>query len=519
MTTYKQLNTFHPSYSLSWFEQAKDLYLGGDRLMSKIANYLPMAVGEPVSNYQERTRNACYVNYYAELHDQYLSGLFSKELLVLPAGGGDCDEFYKQFSQCVNPGKSNFETLMKNFTIDLLSTGRGVLSVDFPSLKDKRPETLAEEEAMGLDRAYAMNVAPEMVVDWDTDDFGAITWVKLKRSYNKRMPVVSSEMTTIEWTIWSMTDGSASFQRYAIDVKKDKEPRPQDEVALVAEGTTSFKRLPIIVIDIPTNLNIAQKAANLCIDHLKLKSALLFSELRSLNPILVYKQGKELDGLGGVPSAAGTDEDRGNKAARVASKRGAAVIGGNDAMEYCEVSGRSFEIVNNQLKELVDEIHRINHLTASSISSTSTALHRSGASKDADNHDKTIVLEAFGQLVKGVAKMVYDCISEARNEGLDWQVHGMTGFEEIDRFQLLQEALAVQQIDVGSKQFSIENNKRIALLTVPNLSPDVVEVINGEIEASVASGSWEAAPHPDLSGFGAGGQAAGDTSGSAGAAQ
>lgn len=501
MPTYKILNQTHHEYNHDKLERLEALYQGGDELLENISLFIPQKPGEHPQVYADRCSHASYINYMAEIIDYYASNLFSKPLAVIPAADAtdpstlgqsvDDNDFYQQFSADANLAGDSFSTMLKMILTDTLTYGYGYVGVDFPLL-EQMPSNLAEEEEMGASRAYLYCVDVESVINWEMDDFGKFKWVVLKKCYcPQEGPFTQVDKKIHQFKVWTMENGFAKWQQFEIETKLNREPKPSDEVPLVAEGTTSFHEIPILCLEVEKGLWIGNKIGNLVADHFKLRTSLLHAQARSLYAMPYYKQGAEFDGSGAL-SHINEDVHRGNKGARAFASKGFAILGPNDEVGFMEPEGKAYELINKEINELSDEIHRVVHQMANSIKSQTQALSRSAASKDLDNRATEIILQEYGNTVREFAKQVYICISEARNENIVWTPVGLSNYQVVDKEMLIKEAMALQgAIDIPSDTFKKAYYTRLANSLVPNVPPETQLTIQQEIEEAVDSGHFE----------------------------
>ena len=164
------------------------------------------------------------------------------------------------------------------------------------------------------------------------------------------------------------------------------------------------------------------------------------------------------------------------------NRKGYVVLGKDDDIGFAEPGGAAYELVDKQLEKLVDEMFRVVHQMASSVSATKQALARAAASKAEDRRATEIVLAAYGALVRDFAKRIYDCLSAARGEDVVWTVHGLDKFELEDRDGIVKEALSLDAIAIPSPTFRKTYKTKIALALVGNVPPETQDVIREEIE-------------------------------------
>lgn len=492
---FKLLNQYHADYDHEKLDRMEALYKGGDYLTTHLPLFIPQKPNEHPQVYADRVACASYINYMAEIIDYYTSSLFSKPLVILPAAdAGDPEtmgddiqapEFYQQFSADADLSGNSFSCVMQKVLTDALTYGCGYVGVDFPLTEV--PATLQEEEMIGADRAYLYCIDVETLINYSCDDFGSFKWAVLKKTFIPQDdPFAIRDKKITQFKVWTMQGEFAKWQLYEIETKLNRDPRDQDEVALVAEGITSFRQIPIVCLEMEKGLWIGNKIGNLCADHLRMRTALIHSESRSLYAAPYYKQGEDtFDGPG-------DDANRGKRSSNVFANRGFMVLGGNDEVGFMEPSGSCYEIVDSQLKELSDEIHRTVHQMANSIVASTTSLARSAASKLMDNQATEIILSEYGDLVKEFAKRVYTCVSEARNESIVWNAVGLTNYKIIDKDQLSKEALIVNnQLHIPSETFKKVYLTHLADSFVPVISPETQLIIKREIEEAVDAGEVE----------------------------
>jgi hypothetical protein len=231
---------------------------------------------------------------------------------------------------------------------------------------------------------------------------------------------------------------------------------------------------------------VGNKLGVLAREHFQRRSALNAAENKSLFAIPYVKLGPEVTAPGAaMPAEVQQNPSRGRDPRGEFNRRGYVVLGKDDGIGFAEPAGTAYELVDRQLEKLVDEMFRVVHQMASSVSATKQALARSGASKGEDRRATEIVLGAYGALVRDFAKRIYDCLSAARGEDVVWTTHGLDKFELEDRDGILKEALSLDAIAIPSATFRKSYKTKIALALVGNVPPETQDVIREEIERGV----------------------------------
>ncbi len=497
---YSILKQTHPKYCPDIWSELSDLYVGGYTLIKAARRYLPSYEGENSRRYQERLQNASYINHMGQIIDFFTANLFSQDLVIKPAVDSDdpntpgeapaVDRYYEEFEHDADLCGKNFADLVKHIAGCALLKKRAIIAIDFP-----RPEILAtvetraDEDKLGLTRAYAYDVHVEEMIDWEKDDFGRFQWVMLKRVITKRdTPLDRRDMMVEEFKLWTISPGgTASYQIFRTAPRKPSDRiDDQEDITLYAEGATTFKRIPLIELEIPDGLWVGNKLGPLAMEHFRRRSALVSAENKSMFAIPYAKLGPEGPAAeGAMVAEVQENPNRGRDMVGKFHAQGYVVVGAGDDIGYLEPEGKAYSLVDQQLKDLIDEMFRIVHQMAQSVSNTSKNLGRSGLSKVMDHSSTEVVLSAYGALVRDFAKEVYDLIAEARDEDIIWTAYGLDDYNMEDRDMLLKEALAISNIPIPSRTFKQEYLTRVAISLLGSSDPETLEQIRQEIVEGV----------------------------------
>ena len=505
---YGTLRQTHPEYRASLWRKLEDLYVGGFQILDRAKEYIPIQVGELPDRYAERISHAEYINYLGMVVDSYAANLFAQEPVLTSESGEQLEPFWAEFGKNANLKGDDFSRVMREVFTTAILKQRSYIACDFPA-SDIVPNTRADEDALGSTRGYAFEVCPEELVDWNYADvvrrtvplksgaqveysFGLLSWAILRREICKRETPEGDRDTFVEeFRVWKLApDGHAAWELYRTAPRKrtDAPPQDEDDIPLASDGTTTFRQIPIVEMCIPPGLWLGNKLGPLALALFRRRSALLASENRSLFPIPVFKHGPEVGAVGGaLPPDAQQSPSRGHDPIGTAERLGALGIGYQDDFLFVEPAGKAHELVDKQLASAVDEFFRVAHMMASSISSTSQALGRSGVSKEQDYRAMGVVLEAYGAIVKDAAARVHDVIAEARGEDIEWKVIGLDKFDVVDRAIVLEEAKTLSLVTIPSNTFRAHWQTKVALALLGNTTPEQQAAIQDEIERGVAA--------------------------------
>ena len=495
---YSTLTQSHPSRKPEVWGQIEELYHGGFDLVENAATYLPQQVGEPPQRYRERLQMASYVPYLGAIVDFFVATLFSKPLFVLPGtdaedletiGGLPADEkVYQAFSVDADRSRTTFSDVMREVFTTAMLKRVSYLGVDFPAA-DMQFTSLADEMYAGRSTPYVVRIAPEELLDWKLDEYGNFDWVVLYRRRCERVkPSDTRTSVSDEFKVWEMRDGRAVWSTFALGPRNPNQMvSEKEDVPLVAEGVTSFRTVPLVPISLPHGLWIGNKIGILAREHFQRRSALCAAENRSMFAIPFIKLGPEMSAPGAaLPSEAQQNSSRGDRGPAMSFvARGFMTLGSEDEVGFAEPTGSSYALVDKQLVDLVNEMYRTAYQMSQSVSSTTQALGRSGRSKSHDNDATSIILEAYAEIVKSAAIKVFQIISSARGDNVEWQAHGLNHVVSGDRAELIQEAAAVGGIQIPSPTFRKLYLGKLSGELLGNVSPTTQAAIVAEISAVV----------------------------------
>jgi hypothetical protein len=458
---------------------------------------MPRIVGESRERYRERLSAASYLGYMGQVADYFVANLFAQELTVTPAADADDpttpgslpsdDGFWDKFAHDADLRSTPLVKLLRQVFTTALIKGKGLILADLPA-RAVQPATLADEEELGATRGYVFEGAPEELIDWEPDDRGGLSWAVLHRQIIRRnTPADSRERVVEEFKVWTRDDERVGWELFRTAPHRPNEPpKDEDEVPRVGGGATTFRQIPILQLEIPPGLWVGNKLGVLAREHFQRRSALNAAENKSLFAVPFVKLGPEVTAPGAaMPSEVQQNPNRGRDPRGEFNRRGYVVLGKDDDIGFAEPDGKAYDLVDKQLEKLVDEMFRVVHQMASSVSATKQALARAAASKAEDRLATEVVLAAYGAIVRDFAKRIYDCLSAARGEDVVWTAHGLDSFELEDRDGVLKEALSLDAISIPSATFRKTYKTRIALALVGNVPPETQDVIREEIEQGV----------------------------------
>lgn len=481
-------------------EAIDDFYRGGYVLAKKATKYVPRLFGENAKRHAERIKSGAYLNYFAQITDYFASALFTQELAVREASdaadptsmGGEVDDedVYTQFAKNADGNGHTLNETMEAMVITALKQRSAWVHVEMPASVPVLSK--ADEEALGLGVPYLFEVPHEQIIDWDYDDDGELVYAVCHQKKKLKGPPGSRRGNIREtFEVWrrDMLEGgkpSVSWARYAIEYEPNKKPVATTPCGLEEEGETSFSRIPLLEMCVPDGLWMGNTLCPLAREHYQRRTTLNSAENRSMVAIPVVKLGSEIGTTNNPVGEAQQDEHRGQDPVATFMARGFEVIGKDDSMEFVEPTGSAYAHVAQRIDSLKDEMFRIAHQMAASVPMHKAgAMQRSGESKKEDRRAEALVLAEIGRIVRNFAIRIYETISEARGEDVEWVPHGLDTYEMEDREQILEESIQLQAVDIPSPTFRKEHAKRVARKLVPNMPPATIAKIDIEIEDGI----------------------------------
>jgi hypothetical protein len=493
---YGLLKETNPLYDRKLLEELDDQYTGGYTMMRKADQYLVRLMGESDERFAERQLIATYQNHFGQIVDQFASDVFSQSLTVTPPadatdkatpGTDTKDDFYTAFSKDTDGKGKSFDAFLKEILVTALKQGRAVVMVDAPKASAE-VKTRADEERLGLGKIYTYELPLLQLIDWEMDDKDDLLWAMVSKVESKRLSPLSGRNTNTEtFTLWTMgQSGKAEWARYEITYKKTEPPRDDVMVPLVERGTTSFTKIPLLTMKVPDGLWVGNKIGPSALEHFRRRSALVGSEARSLCAIPWVALGPEISAPGGaLPSDAQSRPQRGRDPVARFNDMGYLVLGREDSINFAEPSGACYQLTNEELKELRDEMFAVNHQMAASVRPTAGALGRSGISKEKDHEVTAKVLTALGKIVRDFSTNLFEFISKARNEIIEWAAHGLDNYETYDRESVLEEAVSLDQVQIPSPTFRKIQKFTVAKRLTPDATPQEHDLMREEIDSGV----------------------------------
>ncbi len=464
----RDLDREHPQYVArkAMWQTYRDLYAGGEQLKARADSYLRPRQKEPVAVYQERLSRVFYENYIGSIIDWYAATLFRREPIVVLEGDDEVGRrFFAGFTEDCDRRGTSLSDFFRRLLVDALVAGVGLAVVDFPRAS-RRPVHRAEEEALGLARAYLVRYAAEELVNWEHDENGNYEWVVLRTAaLRQREPGKGDWKQETTWVYYDKTD---------FEIQRawggERGPQARELVARGRHGLAALRQVPMFELRVSEGLWLMNKAALLQLEHFNKSNALSWAITMGLFAMPVVYSEREFR--------------------QIVGESYYIQLGPEDRFGWTEPEGKVYQVAMENLGRLKNEIYRVCYLLTQAGGGLSGMAPQSGLSKQRDFSITQEVLRAYGDAVKDSMKRVLRAIAAARQDEIRVGVSGLDEFDIGDFGAELSDAERLLRLGAGSQTLKKEVLRRLAFKYLCDASQEVKERIAREIEG-VAGESCE----------------------------
>lgn len=465
----KTLNQRHPSVDPALLRRYDALYRGGPAFKRLLADFLPANPAEAGDVYALRKRDAAsYRGYVGTLADFFASQLFASSFAVraLDSSGttAEPDPYYSRMREdCDGNGLDLIAFLRRAFTEALVDQTSWILA-EMPADDGEEAADREEWERRGLGRARLRCLDAVDVLDWETDDVGALRWaITYCREARRDDPRLERTLITETWKLYDEVDVETFSITYDPAKRKLK---ADDVIPSLGKVPHRFPRVPLIPLRMPDGMWLLGRAADAQIEHFRLSAALSWSLKRAAYPMLVYKA---------------TDPDASpipTTGAGFALK-----IGKGEELTWVGPGSAPFEVLSTEIANQRTELHRLVSQMAASIDNSASALDRSGLSKQADQAATLVCLHGYAGIVKQAAEAVYELVSDGRGDvDITFSVEGLDSFDLDSIAASLANIKEAMGLSIPSPTLKAELQKKAAALLLPDAEQGKRDKINAEIE-------------------------------------
>jgi hypothetical protein len=434
----------------------RDLYAGGQQFKNRAAEYLLRRQKEPLDVYGERLHRVFYENYIGSIVDWYASTLFRRQLsLQLEGGLAGARDFLTRFAGDADLQGTSLSSFIRECFIDSLVVGCSHILIDFP-VSSERPQSRAEEDLAGVSRAFLVRYQAEELINWSRGERGDYDWVVLRSKTNRQPRLEDAE--GVEETVWRYYDRT-SYRIYKQAISgKEKSP-----IELVAQGDHGLARqgkVPLIDLKLGDGLWLMNKGAHLQLEHFNKSNALSWAITMGLFAMPVIYSDREWN--------------------QIVGESYFIQLGPSDKFGWTEPDGKVYQIAAQNLETLKEEIYRVCYLAQAS--GEMIAGHaQSAASKQLDFVITHEILRAYGTLVKDCIKKIIAAITEAREDGVLFDVNGLDEVDISDFGIELAQAATLLGLGIQSTTLTKQIYQRLAMKYLSDAQQETKDQVLREI--------------------------------------
>lgn len=455
-----EIDREHPAYKhhVQMLRTYRDLYAGGFEFKLRAGRYLQRRQKEPGDIYLERLNRVFYDNYIGSIVDWYTATLFRREPSLQFEQGLDADRaFLAEFVDDCDLRGTRLSQFFRSCLTEALVTGESHILIDFP-VATQEVRNRAEEDAVGLSRAFLVRYSAEELINWSCDERGDYEWVVLRTECERQLSVDSPEI--VKETRWAFYD-KTEYRIY----KRVQSADGTGEIVLLDRGPHGMARqnkVPVVSLRLNDGLWLLNKAALLQLEHFNKSNSLSWAITMGLFAMPVVYSEREWN--------------------QIVGESYYIQLGANDRFGWTEPEGKVYQIAADNLEVLKEEIYRVCYL--SQISGEAVSGHaQSAVSKQIEFTVTQEVLRAYATIVKDCIKKVLMNISYARQDGVKIYVAGMDEMDINDFGTDLDQASKLLQLNIQSPSLKRQIFQRLALKYLSDARQDTKDQIAQEIEA------------------------------------
>lgn len=464
------INVEHPEYKArkAMWRKYRDLYAGGEQMRTSAAHYLTQRQKEPGDVYSERLNLVFYENYIGSIIDWYAATLFRREPQLLVEGTNRFGrKFFSDFAENCDFKGTSLSDFFRTRLIDTLVAGKSYVLVDFPTAPVIAGNR-AEEDALGLSRAYLVSFPAEALINWSCDAHGNFEWVILRSIYYRKAdPNTDLPVREVIWRYYDREHYQIWRQLSDTDLHAFGGEAEERSMELVAKGVHALakqRQVPLFDLEVSDGLWLMNKAGSLQLEHFNKSNALSWALNIGLFATPVVYSERDWN--------------------QIIGESYYIQLGANDKFGWTEPEGRVYEIAAQNLSRLQEEIYRVCYLMNQGLGSNSSAAAQSGLSKLRDFAITQEVLRAYGDAVKDCMKRILRAVEAAREDELVIDVAGLDDFDLRDFTTDLEEAGQLLSLGIQSDTLRKQVYKRLAFKYLCDVRQEVKDEIAREIDHS-----------------------------------
>lgn len=441
------------------FIKYNDLYVGGEQFIANGSSYLIARQNEASDVYQERLARVFYENYVGSIIDWYATTLFRREPVILCEGLGTAGlSFYSRFADDCDLRGSTLSDFFRRQLIESLVCRRSYIVVEFPRA-ETRPRTKAEEEALGISRAYLNHYPALALTNYERNERGEFDWVVLRTERTVAAGSKGEPSVIQRWVRYDRQRFAVYETRSGGDGKKECTLLDEGE-----HGLATLNRVPVYELGVSDGMWLMNKTASLQLEHFNKSNALSWALTNGLFAMPVVYSERPFE--------------------QTVGESYYMQLGPQDRFGWTEPEGHVYEIALRNIDRLKEEIYRVSYLLSQAGGSMSKDSALTGLSKQRDYTITQEVLRGYGDTVKDVIKQVLRAIAAVRGDEVAIDVAGMDEFDVGDFSNELEDAERLLALGINSPTMKTQIFKKLAMKYLCDVRQEVKNQIAVEIDAA-----------------------------------
>jgi hypothetical protein len=470
--TVASLNTTRSSYKNG--QKYEALYGGGELFDSMINDFLPRNKDEPAEIYDVRRRLAHYVNYCSPIVNYFISWVFSKypQLQYKLKSTGEVvktpDSYMEFFNSCDRSNKT-IHSLLRDAYIQALVHKKSWILMDAPRLSHE-PKNKKEWEEYGGGSVYLTLLTHENIIDYEIGEDGQLEWVTTYFYRETRESPLSSKILKIDtWTIWDRENWTKFEYVRPEQSSSSLNDKTEPLARLVDSGPSPIRgKVPIIPIEIPSELWVMEHIASPQIESFRARNALSYSLARTS-----YAQRNFFL------------DDSSVLEAPVGGVGYGTLFGPNDKVEWDSPPAEAFSPLMGYIFNIKDEIFRTANAMALGVENNSAVFGRSAKSKSIDSEMAVIVVQALATYVLKTYKDLCEMLCAYFKDKNSFVVSGMNNFAAQDPQSFAQTFLTVMSQYIPSVTFHKQALQILIRRSMPELPSEQLNTIFDELDKNI----------------------------------
>ena len=469
-------------YHVAW-DHMHWLYVGGAEIEAVAEQFLRRKAKELSDVYQARVEQFRYQNHVGTSVDWYLAAMFEQPIRVelkldngKPGKLNDADnKFYDEFGDNADRAQTPTVEVWRRFFRNLLIYGRSAILVDLP-VPNGEYHSLGEQQAAGVLDPFLVSWDSRQMINYSCDDYGALDWVMFSARRTETKPLQEKKIYDY-WYYYDRTQCAVYRREVPTGEKSSPDGAMAERIHNGPHALTDKNIVPIVYREVPEGLWLMNRAFSPAKDHLNTDNALGFAlYMAALSMPVIKMDGEYTLSL---------------------SEAGYIKLPRESDFSWSEPEGKSFTHLADRLDHLRESIFRSFYLLYQARNTQATPAAQSGLSKQMDMTASKKVMNLFGDMMRNVVQHIYDMVSSARGDTLDWDVRGLE-FPEGPPNEVIDIAAGVQALDIQSDTLDREIAKMVVLEVLTDAGEELIHRINQEIDSGPSKSERDAAQQANV---------------------